>query len=277
MKKRACIVMPTYNEAPNLQELLPRILKVAENIPTHELHIVVVDDNSPDGTGTMVSALAQQNPRIHLSSGEKMGLGAAYKRGIAYALTTLKPDLIIQMDADHQHDPNLLPLFVSLMQYGFTLVIGSRFVAGAGNPGLSFRRRLISRMGTILVRLAAGLPPLHDCTSGYRCINAQSLAQCNLRSLATHGYSFQSSLLSELIRNGARLLEIPIIFGLRAHGSSKLRLRDQIEFLTNLGRLLLRRMQSPVQGESGSRVPGGAGEEFDVSMPSYLELLNRWR
>jgi dolichol-phosphate mannosyltransferase len=252
MNKRVCIVMPAYNEAANLRVLLPLILREAENIPTHELHIVVVDDSSPDGTASVVSEWALQDPRIHLLSGEKKaGLGEAYKRGIAYALASLKPELIIQMDADLQHDPALLPLFVSLPQYGFTLVIGSRFAAGAGKPALSLRRRLISRMGTILVRMAAGLPPLTDCTSGYRCINSDELARCDLQSLATRGYSFQSSLLSELIRNGARVVEIPIIFRPRATGLSKLGWDDQIEFLSNLGRLCLRRMQrAGVRGAS---------------------------
>jgi dolichol-phosphate mannosyltransferase len=244
MNKRVCIVMPTYNEAANMRVLLPLILREAENIPAHDLHIVVVDDSSPDGTASVVSEWALRDPRIHLLGGEeKVGLGEAYKRGIAYAIATLEPELIIQMDADLQHDPALLPLFVSLTQYGFTLVIGSRFAAGAGKPALSLRRRLISRAGTILVRIAAGLPPLTDCTSGYRCINADELARCDLKSLATRGYSFQSSLLSELVRNGARVVEIPIVFGLRAGGLSKLGWQDQIEFLSNLGRLWLRRMQ----------------------------------
>lgn len=241
MNKRACIVMPTYNEAANLRELMPRILQEAEKIPTHELHVLVVDDNSPDGTGLMVAEWVRQNPRIHLLSGDKVGLGEAYKRGIAHAIAILSPELIIQMDADQQHDPSLLPLFVNLTQYGFTLVIGSRFAPGAGEPALSFRRRLISVLGTALVRLAAGLPRLHDCTSGYRCISTKTWMQCDLRALATRGYSFQSSLISELMRNGARVVEIPILFGPRAHGTSKLSLRDQIEFLTNLGRLWLHR------------------------------------
>jgi dolichol-phosphate mannosyltransferase len=229
--------MPTYNEAANLPELFPRIFDQAERIRTHELHVLIVDDNSPDGTATVVAQWMKDNPRIHLLRGKKKGLGDAYKRGIAHAMATLDPELILQMDADQQHDPTLLPLFVSLTQYGFSLVIGSRFAPGAGKPALSFRRRLISRLGTVLVRLAAGLPRLHDCTSGYRCIRAGLIAKCNLGLLATRGYSFQSSLLSELIRNDARVVEIPILFAPRAHGTSKLSLSDQIEFLTNLGRL----------------------------------------
>jgi dolichol-phosphate mannosyltransferase len=244
MNKRACIVMPAYNEAANLQELLPRILQEADKIPTHELHVLVVDDNSPDGTGAVVSDWMAKDPRIHLLNGNKVGLGEAYKRGIACAIETLDPDLIIQMDADQQHDPALLPLFVNLTQYGFTLIIGSRFAPGAGRPALSFFRRVISLTGTIMVRAAAGLPRLHDCTSGYRCVATSVLVKCDLRSLATRGYSFQSSLLSELIRKGARVVEIPIIFGPRAHGVSKLSMSDQIEFLTNIGRLFFHRLRS---------------------------------
>ncbi len=241
MKKRACIVMPSYNEAENLRELLPQILRQAEKIPTHELHILVVDDNSPDGSSAVVSEWMARDTRVHLLQGNKLGLGEAYNRGITHAIALLNPDLIIQMDADQQHDPALLPLFIDLTNYGFTLVIGSRFAPGAGNPALSFYRRIISRVGTILVRAAAGLPRLHDCTSGYRCIAVSALEQCNSRVVATRGYSFQSSLLSELIRNGARVVEIPINFGPRGHGESKLSFRDQIEFVTNLGSLWLRR------------------------------------
>ena len=237
--------MPTYNEAANLRELLPRIFREAENIPTHELHLLVVDDKSPDGTAAVVSEWMAKDPRIHLLSGDKKGLGEAYKRGFAHAIESLAPELIIQMDADQQHDPALLPLFVSLPQYGFTLVIGSRFAPGAGKPALTTWRRFLSDLATVLVRKAAGLPRLYDCTSGYRCIAVDVLKQCDFRNLSTQGYSFQSSLLSELFRNGVRVVEIPILFGPRAHGTSKLHMNDQIEFLTNIGRLWLRRIGEP--------------------------------
>ncbi len=244
MNKIACIVMPTYNEAANLPELLPTIFEQQARIPTHELHVLVVDDNSPDGTGTIVAEWMRNNPRLHLLSGVRRGLGEAYKRGIAHAITSLDPDLILQMDADQQHDPRLIPLFIAIAGYGYTVVIGSRFAPGAAKPALTFRRRLISRLGTILVRLAAGLPRLHDCTSGYRCIQADLIAKCDLGPLATRGYSFQSSLLTELLRNGGRVVEIPMLFAPRVHGISKLSLNDQVEFLTNLGRLWLSRFRS---------------------------------
>lgn len=244
MNKIACIVMPTYNEAANLPELFPRIFEQQARIPTHEVHVLVIDDNSPDGTAVVVSEWMKQNPRIHLLSGRKRGLGEAYKRGIAHAIKSLDPELVLQMDADQQHDPALIPLFVALTGYGFSVVIGSRFAPGAGKPALSFRRRVISRLGTILVRLAGGLPHLHDCTSGYRCIRADLIAKCDLGSLAPRGYSFQSSLLFTLLRNGGRIVEIPILFAPRVHGVSKLSLNDQIAFITNLGRLWMSRFRS---------------------------------
>jgi len=193
MRRIACIVMSTYDEAANLAELFPRIFDQAEKIDSHELHVLVVDDNSPDGTASVVVQLMKENPRIHLLTGEKKGLGEAYKRGISYAIATLDPELVLQMDADQQHDPSLGPLFVALTQYGFTLIIGSRFAPGAGKPALSFRRRLISRLGTILVRMAAGLPRLHDCTSGYRRIRTNLIAQYDFGSLPTRGYNLRFS------------------------------------------------------------------------------------
>jgi dolichol-phosphate mannosyltransferase len=118
MKKIACVILPTYNEAQNVSILIPRIFEQASKIPTHELHILVVDDNSPDGTGEIVRKYIDQYPSLHITTGEKKGLGEAYKRGIAFTLSTLKPDIVFQMDADLQHDPSLLPLFVNLSNHG---------------------------------------------------------------------------------------------------------------------------------------------------------------
>jgi dolichol-phosphate mannosyltransferase len=233
----ACIVLPTYNEAENLPILLPMIFQQAEKITTHELHVLVVDDNSPDGTAAIVHEAMRHHPYLHIISGKKKGLGEAYKRGFAYALAELRPELILQMDADLQHDPVMLPEFVARANEGFSLVIGSRFAPGGAIPSFSWHRRWISVAGTWLVQRFAGIPSIHDCTSGYRCVRAELLPCCQLARLSTRGYSFQSSLLGELLRNGARVLEIPIIFSERRKGKSKLSLRDQVEFLVNLFRL----------------------------------------
>jgi dolichol-phosphate mannosyltransferase len=240
-KQIACVVLPTYNEADNVKVVLPLIFGQASKIPSHDLHVVVVDDNSPDGTAAAIRERMGTFPNLHLLTGEKRGLGDAYRRGMAFALKELRADLIFQMDADLQHDPSLIPLFVVLANHGFTLVIGSRFAPGGATPGFPWHRKLISVTGTVLVRLFGGLSALSDCTSGYRCIKANVYAKCDLTGLASLGYSFQSSLLCELIRNGARVIEVPIIFQDRQRGESKLSFPDQVEFLQNLLRLRRKR------------------------------------
>src|SRR5712692_10942235 len=249
MKRIGCVILPAYQEAGNIKILIPNIFKQAESIETHELHIVVVDDNSPDGTADLVGEMMRTYGNLHLLTGERRGLGEAYKRGMAYALAHLNPHLIFQMDADFQHDPSLLPLFTALAHYGFSLVIGSRFVVGGSTPDFPWHRRWVSILGTRLVRWFGGLPPLADCTSGYRCIRADLLARCDLHHLGTRGYAFQTSLLSELVRNGARVVEIPIVFRDRLHGRSKLSPRDYFEFLATLAKLLLRRSRKRIAGE----------------------------
>ncbi len=240
MKNIACVILPTYNEAENVQILIPEIFKQSDKISTHELHVLVVDDNSPDGTKDVIEKQMKIYPNLHLLTGEKKGLGEAYKRGMNHAITELKPDLIFQMDADLQHDPSLLPLFVTLSNYGFSLVIGSRFVPGGHIPDFSLKRRMLSLLGNWLIRFFGGLPRFHDCTSGYRCIKADLIPKCNLSYLSTRGYSFLSSLLCELLRNGATAVEIPITFPDRKFGDSKLSFRDQMEFLLNIVKIRFR-------------------------------------
>ncbi len=239
----ACIVLPTYNEAGNVGIVLPEIFRQAETISTHELHVLVVDDQSPDGTAEVVRQLQKTCPQLHLVTGQKNGLGEAYQRGFRWALENLDPDLLLQMDADLQHPPDLLPLFVDLSRYGFSFVIGSRFAPGGATPDFSLRRRVMSVFGNWMIRFFGGLPRIHDCTSGYRCIKADILRRCDFSFLSTRGYSFQSSLLCELLRNGARPIEVPMIFGTRGSGESKLSLRDQFEFLVNIGRIRFRRSE----------------------------------
>jgi len=243
MLKKACVVLPTYNEAENVKFVIPGIFEQAGKISTHELHVLVVDDNSPDGTQDVVSGLMKQYKNLHLISGKKEGLGEAYKRGMAYASENLSPDLVFEMDADGQHDASLIPLFVDLANHGFSLVIGSRFAPGGSTPDFSFRRKLISLVGNWMIRFLGGLPRIHDCTSGFRCIKADVLEKCEFGFLSTRGYSFQSSLLFELLRNGAHVIEVPIVFPDRQFGESKLSMQDQVEFLVNIAKLRFRQSE----------------------------------
>ena len=243
MKPVACVILPTYNEALNIRTAIVGIFNQTSKIETHDLHVLVVDDNSPDGTCEIVEKLQKKNEKLHLISGDKKGLGEAYKRGMKYAVKELKPDLIFEMDADGQHDPICIPVFISLANQGFTLVIGSRFAEGGETPDFSLWRKTISLLGNWMIRVLGGIPRIRDCTSGYRCIKADLIDKCNLKFLSTRGYSFQSSLLCELVRNGAKVIEVPIIFPDRTAGESKLAFQDQLEFLINIIKIRFRQSE----------------------------------
>jgi dolichol-phosphate mannosyltransferase len=236
-KPNACIVLPTYNESENIPVVVPRIFEQQALISSHHLVTIVVDDRSPDGTGEVVKSLRKDYPDLYLLEDKDNGLGEAYIKGMNYAIDKFDADVIIQMDADLQHDPAMLPLFLTLYSYGFSLVVGSRFAPGGQTPEFTLYRKFLSSFGNILVRLFSGIPRIHDCTSGFRCIKSELIRKCDFSNMSVRGYSFQSSLLYELLRNGAKILEIPIIFEARRYGTSKLAFRDQAEFLINLLRI----------------------------------------
>jgi len=231
----ACVILPTYNEVENATQVIQAVFQQAAKISeSHDLHVLVVDDDSPDGTYAAVHKLQREHKNLHVIGGMKRGLGDAYKRGITYALRHLSPDVIIQMDADGQHDPVILPQFITLSNSGFTLVIGSRLAPGGETPDFSLWRKLLSHLGNWLIRSLGGVKEIRDCTSGFRCLKANIVRECDLTHLSTRGYSFQSSLLSEMMSNKATFIEVPILFKPRMHGSSKLAFRDQLEFLLNI-------------------------------------------
>jgi len=237
IKKNACIVLPTYNEAENIPILIPQIFIQQSEIPSHHLIVIVVDDKSPDSTGQIVKNMQNEYPDLYLLEDKDNGLGEAYIKGMKYAIDKYDADVIIQMDADLQHDPGMLPLFLTLYNFGFTLVVGSRFAPGGQTPEFSLYRKFLSSLGNFMVRLFSGVPRIHDCTSGFRCIKSELIEKCDFSDMSVRGYSFQSSLLYELLRNGAKILEIPIVFEARKYGTSKLAFRDQVEFLINLIRI----------------------------------------
>ncbi len=240
---KICFVLPTYNEEENIGNIIQQILKEEKSLSKHTFTILVVDDNSTDETQTIVQRYISLNSKVHLVTGQKKGLGDAYKRGFKYALNDLKADLIFQMDSDGQHDTSLIPDFVSYIEEGKDVVIGSRFVEGGTTPDFSFSRLLMSKVGNLLVRYVGGITQLQDCTSGYRAIRASYLKDLDFSYLSTRGYSFQSSLICDLAWRGADISEIPIEFSSRQGGDSKLALRDQIEFLLNIPRLGFRNLE----------------------------------
>lgn len=216
------VVLPTYNEKENLKRLLPKLL-------AHKhLHVLVVDDNSPDATAEV--AKKSRSPRVHLLSGEKKGLGVAYSRGIQYALNELEADVVIEMDADHSHDPQDLPRLLEALEQGADFVIGSRYVKGGRIEGWGAVRHAVSWGGNLVARVIGGFTQVRDTTAGFRAIKRWVLEGVNWQRLSTRGYGFQIRLLYEAKRQGARIQEIPVVFRDREVGASKLGLRDITEF-----------------------------------------------
>lgn len=212
---RALVVVPTYNEAGALPELLEGIMALPE------YGVLVVDDNSPDGTGAMADTWAARFPgRVSVLHREgPRGLGRAYVDGLTHALDTQVP-LIVQMDGDLSHDPKYLPGLVAAMDEA-DLAIGSRYLNGISVVNWPLRRIALSTMANRYIRTVTGLA-LRDCTSGYRCWRREALAEVPLTGLASAGYAFLTEMLFHAAKRGARIVERPIVFVERREGVSKL-------------------------------------------------------
>ncbi len=212
---RQLVVIPTYNEAENLPPLAGAILALGA-----DFHILVVDDNSPDGTGAIADDLAQTHPEVHvLHRQAKLGLGPAYIAGFEWALAE-KYDYVFEMDCDFSHDPSALPQFLTEIQSA-DLVIGSRYVKGGSTPDWSLKRRIISRGGNLVSRTMLRLKT-HDCTGGFRCYRSDLLNKIPWYDICARGYGFQVAAVFYAERLGARIREFPITFRDRRVGESKM-------------------------------------------------------
>ncbi len=230
---KAMIVLPTYNERDNIGAMIDSILTRVQKSTSHQLEVLVVDDNSPDGTQAIVTTKMAEYPTLHLMTGNKKGLGVAYIRGMNMALR-LGAEVIFEMDADFSHNPDDIPAMIDKIAQGYQFVIGSRYVRGGSIPSEWHTwRKLNSWGGNLVARLIAGIYTVNDCTSGFRAISAQLLKKIDLDAIPTQGYGFQVSLLHEAYTRKARIFEWPIQFKDRTLGESKLGLRDILEFVLN--------------------------------------------
>ena len=226
------VVLPTYEEAENLPGIAAAILAA---LPGSTL--LVVDDNSPDGTGRLADELAASNPRIRVRHRPgKAGIGRAYLDGFRVALDAGATTLI-QMDADWSHDPGKLPALVAPIEEGQAdLVIGSRYVRGGRVLDWGLGRRLISRMGSLFARTVLGLRP-HDLTGGFKAWRAATVAEIPFEGVHAGGYVFQIEMTYRASRAGARIREVPITFQDRRVGKSKMSRRIIVEALLVVVRL----------------------------------------
>lgn len=236
MNTHFTIVLPTYNERENLPQMLDALLKLADDPAVREelhtdLHILVVDDNSPDGTGAIADEWAAQHP-AHigvLHRHEKNGLGPAYVAGFKWALAQ-GADLILQMDTDFSHQPHYVPQLLRAMAQGADVVFGSRFARGGGvDENWSLYRKMLTRFANgLYVRLILNMP-VADATGGFRLWKRDALIGLDLDRIRSSGYVFQVEIAYVAHRLGYRLAEVPIYFPDRERGTSKMSLRIQLE------------------------------------------------
>ncbi len=225
--------MPTYNERGNIEAMLGALQEQFTRM-SHDMHVLVVDDNSPDGTAAVVRELQQRHSNIHLIMGQKAGLGVAYIRGMMHAIQQLHAEVVFQMDADFSHKPEDVPSLMAEIDRGADFVIGSRYVPGGSIPQeWGLLRKLNSWGGNFVARNVAGIPRVRDCTAGFRAIRTSLLSRIDLAKLRVEGYAFQVALLHAAVMKEARIVEVPVDFIDRTHGESKLGLRDILEFIAN--------------------------------------------
>ena len=217
------LVIPTYNEKENITKLLPKIF----SLPLEGLHVLIVDDRSPDGTGEAAEQLRTTYPNLTvIHRPQKAGLGTAYVAGFKAALAC-GAEFIFEMDADFSHDPAYIPQLLEAANHA-DLVIGSRYVPGGGVSNWNWPRRLISRFGNGYARIVLGLP-YRDLTGGFKCYRRAVLEKIDLDRLSSVGYNFQIETTYKAHRLGVRVIEVPIVFVERAEGTSKFDLKIMIE------------------------------------------------
>ena len=215
MPGKTLIIIPTYNEMDNISRLIPDLLERYEN-----LDILVVDDNSPDGTGDHVEALSKQNPRIKIiKRSRKQGLGTAYIAGFKYAIQH-EYEYIFEMDADFSHDPKEIKNFLEAAEK-YDLVLGSRYVKGVNVINWPMRRLLLSYFANKYTRFITGMP-IQDATGGFKCFRRKVLEAINLDQIGSNGYAFQIEMTFKAWKKGFKVGEIPIVFVDRMKGTSKM-------------------------------------------------------
>ncbi len=219
------IVIPTYNEAENIGLMIEALAQEFKQNPANEFHVLVVEGNSPDGTAEVVKQKQSLYPFVHLLMEEKKaGLGAAYAFGFKYAMRNLSPDVLVEMDADFQHDPKDVIRLVEPFSQGYDYVIGSRFTKGGGIPqDWSLYRKFLSVGGNIFSKMVLGIFSVNDFTSGFKASRVQGFVdKLDLDNILSGGFAYKIDLLFRMHKLGAKIKEVPIIFGLRDRGNSKM-------------------------------------------------------
>ena len=221
---KVVLIIPTYNEKGNVEKLIYSLEKdIFPHIQNHSMSILVVDDNSPDGTADEVKVLMGQYENISLLTGKKEGLGAAYIRGMTYAIEKMDAQAMFEIDADLSHPPQKVGEFLSKMDEGYDLVIGTRYSGGGSIPSnWPIHRKIFSIFGNLLVRIILLRPYIHDWTGGFRLLKKEVFLKEKKELLNFNGYIFQISFLHKAARDGFKVAEVPFHFSDRTLGKSKI-------------------------------------------------------
>jgi len=234
---RVIVVVPTYNEADNLRALAERVLAV-----TPDIELLIVDDDSPDGTGAIADEIAAEEPRFHIMHRtQNRGYAPSSREGLAWCRDN-GYEFTLTMDGDLSHDPARIPAMLEKARSGFGLVVGSRYIdGGAVEADWGPIRRAISQMGSGYARAMIGTQ-VHDCTSGYRCYSAEALRTLRFEELRAEGYAFLIEVLRQLVAAGIQIAEVPIVYIDRQHGASKISQSIVLEALLETTGIGLRRV-----------------------------------
>lgn len=234
--KKVVVVLPTYNESENIEDMLVLVLAQQKKIKNWELFVLVSDSHSPDGTGDLVRRLENTNSHVELLDVEERGIGVGLLKGYEYAFNKMEADAVIQMDADLQHDPKEIPHFLCAIDQGYSFVQGSRFIKGGRNE-LEWYRRFFSWSANLYSRVLMGVYKIHEFTTSYRAFTKELFAKLDLSEIPWKGKSFlfQPAFLYTCIYQGAKVKEIPIVFIDRSRGLSKMEIVQYIIDLSLFG------------------------------------------
>ncbi len=244
---KVVITIPTYNEVENIGLVLDCITEASKKMLKHDFFVLVVDANSPDGTGSLVEQKSKKNPNIKLLvEEEKLGLGAAYIFGFKYAVNVMDADVVIEMDGDMQHKPDDVLRLVAEIDKGSDYVIGSRFTEGGSIPKeWTLYRKVLSRYGSIFAKLVLGIRQIHDFTSGFKATRVKGfLEKIDLSAISSNGFAYKIELLYKMYLMGAKITEVPIAFGLRDRGSSKMEMSNFLDSFLLVLRLRVEQSKS---------------------------------
>lgn len=231
---KVVVVIPTYNERKNTEKMIEVLAVEFSKIKNHQMHLLYVDDTSPDKTYEAVRERAKKYPWLHLLlNKEKRGLGVAYAKGFQYAMKELKADFVMEFDADFQHRPDEIKNLVDKIDEGYEYIIGSRYIPGGSIPKeWGLKRKLLSVVGNLVARVGLLMPKVHDLTTGFKLTKVKGvLDKIDLDNLYSNSFAYKVHILGESIINGAKWVEVPINFMARTEGESKLIKNELFETL----------------------------------------------